>query len=548
MAELAPTAIYAWLARHDDPEKLAGAAFLLAPRLALTCAHVVRDHLGLGQETPPGAPQRAVCLRFPALEREAKATVIPQGWYPVQAAGGAMALRDIAFLELTEPLEGEGLRYVALAAHMPGGGSIARVFGAEPGWQEHGQEIQVRLGGGLNLRGLWQLTTVDGHGFAVERGFSGGPLFGESMTIVWGMVQQVDPNGRKEAFAVGADRLQEALRRAGFVLAATVRTAGEPQELAEAAIATLREEHAARESEWAAREAKREEEMAALRDMVRGLERQATETPGEDPATLALRGLAQGDKAVAEQLLQAQMEAESAAGTAAFRRGAEAARWLGLLRLPDDAAGALASFREAHGLDPDDLQTLWWLAEAEQRAGTVAGARRAVERALSMLSTNRGKDRADWLTMAGDVARAAGDLGAARDAYQEGLGIRRALAEADPSNAEWQRDLSVSLERLGDVALAAGDLGAARDAYQEGLGIARALAARDALDMRFMGNVALLAKRLAEVLEAQGEDGSALRAEATTVARRALALPGLGALWRDLFNSVLDEQGDRSAP
>ena len=46
------------------------------------------------------------------------------------------------------------------------------------------------------------------------------------------------------------------------------------------------------------------------------------------------------------------------------------------------------------------------------------------------------------------------------------------LADTDPTNTEWQRDLSVSHDKLGDVAVAAGDLTAARTAYQAGLNIA----------------------------------------------------------------------------
>ena len=122
----------------------------------------------------------------------------------------------------------------------------------------------------------------------------------------------------------------------------------------------------------------------------------------------------------------------------------------------------------------------------------------------------------------GDVAAAAGDLAAARAAYQAALDIARPagrrrprqhrmaarpvrqprtssatwrsrpgtwpppapptrpastsrarLAAADPANTEWQRDLSVSHNKLGDVAAAAGDLAAARAAYQAALDIAR---------------------------------------------------------------------------
>ena len=51
---------------------------------------------------------------------------------------------------------------------------------------------------------------------------------------------------------------------------------------------------------------------------------------------------------------------------------------------------------------------------------------------------------------------AAGDRAGALSAYEEGLAIMRKLAAADPGNAEWQRDLSVSLVKIGDMRLAAG--------------------------------------------------------------------------------------------
>ncbi len=51
----------------------------------------------------------------------------------------------------------------------------------------------------------------------------------------------------------------------------------------------------------------------------------------------------------------------------------------------------------------------------------------------------------------GDLAVAAGDLTAARTAYQAGLDIATRLAAADPSNTQWQRDLSISHNKLGDL-------------------------------------------------------------------------------------------------
>ena len=51
----------------------------------------------------------------------------------------------------------------------------------------------------------------------------------------------------------------------------------------------------------------------------------------------------------------------------------------------------------------------------------------------------------------GNLARAAGDLTAARTAYTAALTIRRRLADADPTNTQWQRDLAVALERLENL-------------------------------------------------------------------------------------------------
>jgi hypothetical protein len=75
------------------------------------------------------------------------------------------------------------------------------------------------------------------------------------------------------------------------------------------------------------------------------------------------------------------------------------------------------------------------------------------------------------------VAVDAGDLATARDHYQASLDIAERLAAADSANSGWQRDLSVSHERLGDVAVDAGDLATARDHYQASLDIRERLAA-----------------------------------------------------------------------
>ena len=71
------------------------------------------------------------------------------------------------------------------------------------------------------------------------------------------------------------------------------------------------------------------------------------------------------------------------------------------------------------------------------------------------------------LNKLGDVQLAQGDLAGARASYEQGRTIAERLAAGDPTNAQWQRDLSVSLDKLGDVQLAEGDLAGARASYEQ---------------------------------------------------------------------------------
>ena len=77
------------------------------------------------------------------------------------------------------------------------------------------------------------------------------------------------------------------------------------------------------------------------------------------------------------------------------------------------------------------------------------------------------------------------------------------LAARDPNNAEWQRDLSVSYDRVGDISAARGDRDGALKAYKDGLEIAKPLAARDPNNVVWQTDLVVSAWKLAEA----GADG-----------------------------------------
>jgi tetratricopeptide (TPR) repeat protein len=96
---------------------------------------------------------------------------------------------------------------------------------------------------------------------------------------------------------------------------------------------------------------------------------------------------------------------------------------------------------------------------------------------------------------------ASGDLQAARAYFEDGLQIRRLLAEADPSSAEKQRDLSISFNKLGEVSVASGDLQSARAYFEDGLGIRRLLAEADPSSAQKQRDIAVSYSKIATYQE-----------------------------------------------
>jgi len=103
----------------------------------------------------------------------------------------------------------------------------------------------------------------------------------------------------------------------------------------------------------------------------------------------------------------------------------------------------------------------------------------------------------------GHVLVAQGDAAGALKAYRDSLAIAQRLAAADPTNAAWQRDLSVSHEKVGDVLVAQGDAAGALKAYRDSLAIRQRLAAADPTNAAWQRDMWVSCFRIADVLERQ---------------------------------------------
>jgi tetratricopeptide (TPR) repeat protein len=127
-------------------------------------------------------------------------------------------------------------------------------------------------------------------------------------------------------------------------------------------------------------------------------------------------------------------------------------------------------------------------------------------------------------------------------AYRQGLEIREGLAGRDLANTEWQRDLSVSHERIGDVLVALGDGPGALLAYRKGLEIAEALAGRDPANAQWQRDLSVSHDRIGDVLVAQGDGAGALLAyrKDLEIAEALAGRDSANALWQtDLAVSCL---------
>ena len=150
------------------------------------------------------------------------------------------------------------------------------------------------------------------------------------------------------------------------------------------------------------------------------------------------------------------------------------------------------------------------------------------------------------LFRSGDTQSAQGDLAGALKSYQAVMSIRQKLAATDPSNSEWQRDLSVSHDRIGDTQSAQGDLAGALKSYQAGMTIRQKLAAADPSNSGWQTDVAISAWKIG-MLKGSPQSSAERRAVLEqglkildTLAQRELLVP-TRAEWPTMFQRAIAE-------
>ncbi|MFF3561412.1 trypsin-like peptidase domain-containing protein [Streptomyces sp. NPDC002574] len=178
------------MVRVKGPDgELAGAGFLIAPDLVLTCAHVVNDALRRPREDEV-ATGTEVLVDLPFAEGGAAAEV--ERWVPVREDQTG----DIAVLRLRAAIPGSHPLHMADTEQV--WGHDVRVPGfpyRSPGGVWHYGRLR-----GATAEGWVQLSQADPHGVPVEEGFSGSPVWDEQLRAVAGMVVVIQPGGVQQSF------------------------------------------------------------------------------------------------------------------------------------------------------------------------------------------------------------------------------------------------------------------------------------------------------------------------------------------------------------
>ena len=180
-------------------------------------------------------------------------------------------------------------------------------------------------------------------------------------------------------------------------------------------------------------------------------------------------------------------------------------------QLSYDHAAAKATLKQIIALDSDRVWSWIELGRLGVTTGSLAEAATAFNGALAA-ARRTGSDRDEYaaLIYIGDVLVAQGNLAEALKSFRDGLAIRDRLAQADPGNALWQRDLSVSYERIGDVLVAQGNLPEALTSFRDGLAIRDRLAKADPGNAGWQRDLSVSYDRIGDVLVAQGNLPEAL--------------------------------------
>jgi tetratricopeptide (TPR) repeat protein len=120
----------------------------------------------------------------------------------------------------------------------------------------------------------------------------------------------------------------------------------------------------------------------------------------------------------------------------------------------------------------------------------------------------------------GDVQRSQGNLSDALASHMAALDIDKRVAAANPNEPDVQRNLSISYNKVGGVQVDQGDLAGALKSFADGVAVIERLAQTEPGNAGWQDDLAFSLKKLGGVQQAQGDFAGALKSFGDTLAIR----------------------------
>jgi protein O-GlcNAc transferase len=227
--------------------------------------------------------------------------------------------------------------------------------------------------------------------------------------------------------------------------------------------------------------AAKNEQIKALTEAIAALSKTGAPTAS---INAALQALEQGDTAKAQAVFAEVLKTKEAEGRQANKEAAAAARHMGALAYLHDTNGALAAYRKAVELDPDNADGWNQLAALFLRTGELEQAEAAWRKSLALEEAlGRKEGMAQDYGNLGNVYRTRGELDKAEEMHRKSLALEEALGRKE--------GMAQDYGNLGLVAYTRGDLDKAEEMYRKSLAISEALGLKEATANQY-GNLGLV--------------------------------------------------------
>jgi tetratricopeptide (TPR) repeat protein len=262
---------------------------------------------------------------------------------------------------------------------------------------------------------------------------------------------------------------------------------------------------------------------------------------GDVRLSTALELLQHGRAQEAEVILRGVAEDKADRKNGDTNATAAAFRTLGAIAGLSDPRRAEEGYRRALDYNPNDAESLYWFGWLNLLAGRLGPAETTLNRLLELATGAHNEAYLFWANVRlGEVSLSRGNLSRAKayEAAAQSIANRHVLG--DPADQDWQRKLSIALEKIGDLFQTQGQLDVALSDYEASLAVAREFHKADPHDLMWKRDVATSLNKVADIRRVQGDADTARKmyTESFDLRRQmADAEPSNASVKRDLFIS-----------